>query len=36
MPTRAVIEGNPVLIVIDVQESDYLTETGEGDARLRG
>ena len=29
MPVRDVIEGNPVLIVIDIQESDFLKETME-------
>ena len=27
MPVRAMIEGNPVLIVIDIQESDFQKET---------
>lgn len=31
MPVRAVIEGNPVLIVIDIQESDFLEETSKSD-----
>ena len=29
MPKRAIIEGKPVLIVIDIQESDFAQKGGD-------